>query len=65
MRRFVSAYRTGNKDKFEELRSALKDLKEDLTSEHREELAEAAGQQGYEGVQVLSEAVQQMLDKAP
>ena len=65
MRRFVSAYKTGKRDKFEELREALKDLKEDLTSEAREEIAEAAGQQGAEAVSQMVHAITEMLDKSP
>jgi len=62
MRRFVTAYKTGNKDKFQELRDALKDLKSDLTGDVQDELAEAAGQGGAEAVAQMVQAVAAMLE---
>lgn len=65
MRRFVTTYKTGDKNKFQELRQALRDLKDDLTSENQEELAEAAGQQGAEAVAQMVQAIAEMLETTP
>ena len=62
MRRFVKAYKTGDKTKFEELRESIRELKDDLTGDAQEELAEAMGQGGVEAVENMMAGVNAMAD---
>jgi hypothetical protein len=57
MRRFCTAYKTGDKDKFNELRESIRELKECLTEDEREALAEAIGEDGSQAVMMLCDAL--------
>jgi hypothetical protein len=61
MRRFCTAYESGDKDKFNELRASMRELKEALTADEQEKLAEAIGEGGNEAVAMLCAA----LDNTP
>jgi hypothetical protein len=57
MRRFCAAYKTGDKDKFKELRESIRELKEHLTAEERKNLAAAIGEGGGQAVTYLCDAL--------
>ena len=61
MRRFCAAYKTGDKDKFNELRESIRELKEHLTEEEREALAAAIGENGGQAVTMLCDALDSFL----
>jgi hypothetical protein len=61
MRRFCTAYETGDKDKFNELRASMRELKEALTADEQQKLADALGEGGNEAVAALCLA----LDNCP
>ncbi len=65
MRRFIQAYKTGDKDKFEELRAALRELKDALTGDAQEQLADAIGHGGAEVVREMAHAICNMADMFP
>jgi hypothetical protein len=65
MRRFVQAYKTGNKDKFEELRESLRELKDSLTDDVQEQLADAVGQGGASAVRDMVQGICDMSDAMP
>jgi len=65
MRRVISAYKTGKKEKFEELKKALEELNEEMQEEDvKKEVEEAlgGGTEGNQAVASMSEAVASMCD---
>jgi hypothetical protein len=61
IRRFIAAYRTGNKDKYQEIREILCDLKDELTADAQEALSDEAAK----ALMQVADAVTTMLDAMP
>lgn len=62
MLRFVTAYKTGDKRKFAELRSSIKELKDDITGDAQNEIASAMGEGGVAAVENMMTGVNKMAD---
>jgi hypothetical protein len=61
IRRFIAAYRTGDKDKYQEIREILCDLKDELTKDAQDALSDKAA----EALMQVADAVTTLLEAMP
>mmetsp|Transcript_33979 Transcript_33979/g.76387 ORF Transcript_33979/g.76387 Transcript_33979/m.76387 type:complete len:125 (-) Transcript_33979:2439-2813(-) len=61
VRRLIDAYKTGDKTKFETLKQALRDCKDEMTEEYREALAEGLAQESLQSMVEVIDMLAEML----
>eukprot|EP00960_Hanusia_phi_P067925 766730-Hanusia_phi.AAC.7 len=61
VRRLIDAYKTGDETKFQTLKQALRDCKDEMTEEYREALAEGLAQESLQSMVEVIDLLADML----